>query len=81
VKGTLDYDILYQKYGVCQVTSYYDADYAGDYDTRRSTDYVFSLGIGAVSWYSKRQSIMSLSTTKAENKAAAMAAQESTWLT
>jgi hypothetical protein len=61
VKGTLDYDILYQKDGVCQVISYCDADYAGDYDTRRSTvGYVFSLGSGAMSWCSKKQPTMFL---------------------
>jgi hypothetical protein len=82
VKSTLDYDILYQKDKVCQITGYCDADYAGDYDTRRSTTgYVFSLGSGAVSWCSKRQPTVSLLTTEAEYRATAMAAQESTWLT
>lgn len=58
-----------------------DADYAGDLSTRRSTTgYVFSLGSGAISWCSKRQPTVSLSTTEAEYGAAAMAAQESVWL-
>jgi hypothetical protein len=38
------------------------------------------LGWGAVAWCSKRQPTVSLSTTKAEYRATAMAAQESTWL-
>ena len=38
------------------------------------------LGSGAISWCSKRQPTVSLSTTEAEYRAAAMAAQESTWL-
>ena len=60
---------------------YCDADYAGDYDTRRSTTgYAFSLGSGVVTWCSKRQPIVSLSTTKAEYCTVMMAAQESTWL-
>jgi hypothetical protein len=82
VKSTLDYGILYQKDGVCQITGYCDVDYVGDCDTRRSTTcYVFSLRSGAVSWCSKRQPTVSLSTTEAEYIAAAMAVQESTWLT
>ncbi|XP_039142881.1 uncharacterized mitochondrial protein AtMg00810-like [Dioscorea cayenensis subsp. rotundata] len=81
LKGTTDYGILYRKGEGCQVTGYCDADYAGDCDTRRSTTgYIFSLGSGAVSWCSKRQPTVSLSTTEAEYRAAAMAAQESTWL-
>jgi hypothetical protein len=47
----------------------------------RQTCYVFSLGSGAVSWCNKRQPTVSLSTTKAEYRAPAMAAQESMWLT
>ena len=61
--------------------SYCDVDYAGDHDTRRSTTgYVFSIGFGAVLWGSKRQPTISLLTTEAEYRAAAMASQESTWL-
>ena len=63
------------------MVGYCDADYAGDCNTRRSTTgYVFSLGSGAVAWCSKRQPTVSFSTTEAEYRAAAMAAQESTWL-
>ncbi|KAL0352522.1 UNVERIFIED_CONTAM: Retrovirus-related Pol polyprotein from transposon RE1 [Sesamum calycinum] len=50
-----------------------------DHDTRRSiTGYVFMLGSEAVSWCSKRQPTMSLSTTEEEYRAEAMAAQEIT---
>ncbi|KAG8488484.1 hypothetical protein CXB51_016201 [Gossypium anomalum] len=53
----------------------------GDHDTRCSTTrYVFMLGAGPISCCSKRQQSVSLSTAKAEYRAAAMAAQESTWL-
>ena len=81
VKGTLGYGIMYKTGRDCKLVGYCDADYAGDHDTRRSTTgYVFMLGSGAISWCSKRQPTVSLSTTEAEYRAAAMAAQESTWL-
>ncbi|XP_039140554.1 uncharacterized mitochondrial protein AtMg00810-like [Dioscorea cayenensis subsp. rotundata] len=75
LKGTVDYGILYRKGEGCQVTRYCDADYTGDCDTRRLTAcYFFNLGSGAVSWCSKRQPIVSLSTTETKYKAAAMTA-------
>lgn len=81
VKGTIDYGLLYKRGENCNLVGYCDADYAGDHDTRRSTTgYVFKLGSGTISWCSKRQPTVSLSTTEAEYRAAATAAQESTWL-
>ncbi|KAF7834575.1 Retrovirus-related Pol polyprotein from transposon RE1 [Senna tora] len=81
VKNILGYGILYKKDGDCKLGGYCDADYAGDHDTRRSTTgYVFILGYGAVSWCSKRQLTVSLSSTEAEYRAAAAGTQESTWL-
>jgi hypothetical protein len=44
-----------------------DNDYVGDQDDCRSTsEYVFMLSGGAVAWSSKKQPMVSLSTTKAE---------------
>lgn len=82
VKGTLDWGLFYEKGVECKVNGYCDADYAGDHDTRYSTTgYVFNLGSGAISWCSKRQPTVSLSTTEAEYRAGAIAAQEYAWLT
>ncbi|XP_047268088.1 secreted RxLR effector protein 161-like [Capsicum annuum] len=77
IKGTLDYGIMYKKGGDFKLAAYSDANYAGDHDTRCSTTgYMFMLGSGAISWCSRRQPIVSLSTTEAEYRATAMAAQE-----
>lgn len=82
VKGTIDWGLFYKNGVQSKVSGYCDADYAGDHDTRRSTTgYVFNLGSGAISWCSKRQPTVSLSTTEAEYRAGAMAAQECAWLT
>ena len=57
--GEVDGDIF--------LRGYCDSDYAEDRDARKSVSgYVFTLGIGSISWRSKLQSIVALSTTKAE---------------
>ena len=44
-----------------------DSDYVGDLDDRKSTfGAVFMLNSGAISWSSKKQQIVTLSTTEAE---------------
>ena len=58
-----------------------DADWAGCRDTRRSTaGYLFNLGSGAVSWQSKRQSVVALSTCEAEFLGQTQATKEAIWL-
>ncbi|KAJ7971778.1 Retrovirus-related Pol polyprotein from transposon TNT 1-94 [Quillaja saponaria] len=53
----------------------------GDQDDRRSTSgYVFMLGTGAVSWSSKKQPIVTLSTTEAEFVAATACGCQAIWL-
>lgn len=52
--------------------AYTDSDYAGDVEDRKNTfDYVFLLSKRNVSWSSKKQSVVTLSTTEAEFVAAA----------
>lgn len=51
-----------------------DTGYVKDHDTRSLTiGYVFRIRSGVVSWYSTRQPTVSLSTTKTEYRAAALA--------
>ncbi|CAA0812916.1 Uncharacterized mitochondrial protein AtMg00810 [Striga hermonthica] len=80
-KGSIDCGLFYQRNKDIKFVGYCDADYVGCRDTRRSTTgYVFKFGSAAISWCSKRQPTVTLSTAEAEYRAAAMAAQESTWL-
>ena len=61
--------------------SFSDADWAGDINDRKSTSgYLLKISGGAVSWRSKKQECVALSTTEAEYVALASAAQESVWL-
>jgi hypothetical protein len=58
-----------------------DADWAGCRDTRHSTaGYLFNLGSGALSWQSKRQNVVALSTCEAEFIGQTQATKEAIWL-
>jgi ATP-binding cassette subfamily B (MDR/TAP) protein 1 len=72
---------LYFGKGEIKVQGYVDADFAGEVDHRRSTiGYIFTIGTGAVSWISRIQKIVALSTTEAEYVAATEASKELIWL-
>ncbi|KAL8137868.1 hypothetical protein V2J09_003869 [Rumex salicifolius] len=82
LKGTQEFGILYRKQEKGQdLIAYTDSDYARDLDDRRSTSgYVFFLASGAIAWSSKKQPVVSLSTTKSEFIAAASCAAQCIWL-
>jgi hypothetical protein len=63
------------------VFGYSDADWGADPETRRSTSgYVFMMNGGPISWGSKAQPTVSLSSTEAEYKALCLATQEAVYL-
>ena len=79
LNGTRNY--VYDKEKVTDFIGYSDADWAGDLDDCRSTSgYLFKLSGAAVSWRSKKQSCVALSTAEAEYMALASAAQETVWM-
>ena len=83
LKGTLDYKLTYSPDPTSTelFTTFSDADHAGNPDNGRSTSgYVVKMGTGAISWSSKLQGIVALSTTEAEYVAATTASQEILWL-
>ena len=62
------------------VTGFSDADWGGDPEDRHSTTgNVFVLAGGAVSWLSKKQAVVALSTSEAEYMALSLAVQEALW--
>jgi hypothetical protein len=80
VKATPHMSISYKKQEPF-LEGYVDADWVGCLDSRRSTTgYVFTIAGGPVSWSSKRQNIVALSTTEAEYIAAGEAVKEALWL-
>jgi len=65
-----------------EVLGYCDADWGGDLEDKRSTTgFVFMIGDGAISWSSKRQPTITLSTTEAEYMANTQARKEAVWIT
>ena len=81
LKGTSNFGILYKREKGNNLVGYSDSDYAGDLEDRKSTSgYVFFLNSGAISWSSKKQPVVSLSTTEAEYIAAASCACQAIWL-
>ena len=64
-----------------KLRGYSDADWAGDLNKRKSTTgYVYTLGGGAISWGSKKQTSTAMSTAEAEYIACSTAVQEAVWL-
>ncbi|KZV39334.1 retrovirus-related Pol polyprotein from transposon TNT 1-94 [Dorcoceras hygrometricum] len=81
LKGTTGCEIFYKKGGDEDLFAFTDSDYAGDEaDSRSTSGYVFLLSSGAVSWMSKKQPIVTLSTTEAEFVAAAACASQVVWM-
>ena len=60
---------------------YSDADWAGDLDDRHSTTgNLFLMTGGPISWLSKKQAVVALSTSEAEYVALNSVTQEAVWL-
>ena len=78
LQGTLSLGIIYRGGIETPVLSgYSDSDWAGDMDTRRSTTgFVYLVSGGCVSWASRLQPTVALSSTEAEYMAACAAVQE-----
>ncbi|MCO5579895.1 hypothetical protein L7F22_033760 [Adiantum nelumboides] len=80
LKGTKNKCLCYGK-GPLELKGFCDSDMAGDVDTRKSTSgYIFTLAGGAVSWCSRLQKIVALSTTEAKYISATEASKEAIWL-
>jgi Reverse transcriptase (RNA-dependent DNA polymerase). len=80
LKGTIDFELAF-KNPIGPLQGYSDADWAGDLDSRKSTTgFIFNLGSGAISWKSKKQPSVALSSCEAEYMAQTQATREAIWL-
>ena len=81
LNGTTALGLLYRPNDSRELCGYSDADWAGDSSDRKSTSgYVFMMSGSAVSWRSKKQSCVALSTAEAEYMALSSATQEGMWM-
>ena len=83
IKGTIDYGITFdgKKETEIHLNGYVYADWGSNPNGRKSqSGYLFTLCGGVISWASKKQSVVALSSTEAEYVAASLACQEAVWL-
>ncbi|GKC32580.1 hypothetical protein Tco_1039874 [Tanacetum coccineum] len=79
--GTKNYGICFRKTKDFSLQGFTDSDWAGSIEDRKSTsDNCFVLGTGAISWSSKKQATVALSSTEAEYVAACASACQAVWL-
>ncbi|KAJ0926044.1 putative RNA-directed DNA polymerase [Helianthus annuus] len=81
LKGTHDYGLVYERHSINKLVAYTDSDYARDVEDRRCTSwYVCMFSNGAICWSSRKQDIVTLSSTEAEYVAATACACHCVWL-
>jgi hypothetical protein len=78
VRSTLDYCLVYNNRGVCNAVldGWSDANFANEVDRHSTGSYVFRLYGNLISWQSRRQKTVSVSTEEAEITAASEATRE-----
>jgi hypothetical protein len=77
LRGSLSLGLMFPKGGDPVLSGYCDSDYAGCADSRRSTSgYLFLYGRSPVSWRSKLQDTVAISSTEAEMLSLASGVQE-----
>ena len=67
ISGTLNYGLWYPCGSFCVIIGYFDGDWVGNIKHRKNTSCAcFFVGACLVTWLSKKQNLISLSTAKAE---------------
>lgn len=81
LKGTTNFALLYKRGEEDNICGFTDADWAGDvHDRKSTTGFVFFLGSTPITWNSKKQPTVALSSTEAEYMAITEGAKEVVWL-
>ncbi|GJT85289.1 hypothetical protein Tco_1067006 [Tanacetum coccineum] len=81
VKGTMKLGLWYPKGSDIETIVYADSNHTGDYVDRKSTSGICTfIGFCLTSWFSKKQTALAISTTKAEYVSAGKACQQALWM-
>ena len=81
LKATVEYGLKYDTNQKINLEGYVDSNWVGSAIDRKSTSGCrFSMGSGVISWFSRKQSFVALSTAEAEYVAACSASYEAVWL-
>ncbi|CAJ2677087.1 unnamed protein product [Trifolium pratense] len=84
VKGTINYGIMFpasDRDKECKLIGYTDSNWCGDHEDRKSTaGYMFFYGGSPISWCSKKEPVVALSSCEAEYIAASLSTCQAIWL-
>jgi hypothetical protein len=81
LKGTVDYGLRYTSDREIRLQGYANSDWVGSVANQKSTSRCcFNLGLAMISWLSKKQTSVALTTAKAEYITACSASSEAMWL-
>ena len=82
LKGTIDYGLKYDANQKINLEGYVDSNWAGSAIDRKSTSgcCCFNMGSGMISWFSRKQYCVALSTTEAEYVTACSTSCEVVWM-
>jgi hypothetical protein len=81
LSGTMEYGLLYERSGGMRLVGLTNVDWVGCAEDRKSTSgCYFSIGSGIISWFSRKQKSMALSSAEAEYMAASLVTCEALWL-
>ena len=81
LNGTASLGLCYEQADTVELLGFSDADWGGDLDQRKSTGgFLFSINGTPITWSSRKQSCVALSSTESEYRALVEATKEAIWI-